>query len=400
MSQTLSAVYIYDAVRTPRGKAKASGALAQLSPQELLAQLYQRLSSGLPTGSIDGLIVGCVGQLNSQGGNIALVTKLHSGISESASAFTLNNYCASGLTAINTAAAKIANGEWQSALAGGVEMMSQVPFLGDGAAYYADKSLPKRARFIPVALAADRLAEKAGITRADLDAISLRSQQRASKAELNTALIKSRISVRGSDGAVLLDTEECLRPQSSPEAFAALEPAFAELASHYQDELGTPLPLPQHTIAHAPPVCDGAGLAYLSVYEPHAASSSAPKPRAKVIATSDVGGDVEDSLLAGFSAMQNVLDRANVSLQDIGRIEFMEAFGVTIAKFLRDHSVDPERVNVAGGHIAKGHPLGATGAILLSSLLDALDESEEDYGLVVVTGASGAGSAMLVQRCT
>lgn len=378
--------YLYDAVRTIRGKARPDGALAAFKPQELVAGLVDGLERrGRAPRDAEALVLGCVGQVGDQGGNIALVSKLHAAVNEDAHAWTLNNYCVSGLTAIGQAAAQVEAGNLALALAGGVEMMSRVPFLGDHATYYTDTRFPKRTRFIPVVLAADRLAEAEGLSRADLDAVALTSQRRAAAAEASRAMMASRIAL----GPATAD--ECIRPQTTAESLAAMQAGFAALSQQYADALDGPVDH-RHTIGHAPPVCDGAGLAVVGRELPGRA------PRARIRAYAESGGDPHASLLAGFAAMRRVLARSGLQLADFDRIEFMEAFAVTIAKFLRDHPVDPAKVNVGGGHIARGHPMGATGAILVSTLLDQLDDADGTLGLVVCSGATGVGSAMVVER--
>ena len=386
--------YLFDVVRSPRGKARADGGLAPLKPQELVRQLCASLDTRLDDevcGQVEALLLGCVGQVGAQGGNIALVSKLHSGLPDTASAYTLNNYCVSALTAIGQAASMVSSGQVRSALAGGVEMMSRVPFMADGADYYTDATMPARARYIPVVLAADRLAEDEGIDRATLDAMALRSQQRAAAAEMDAALTRSRIAMTRPDGTAL-HVEECIRPQTTAASLAAMQPAFAELANSYSAALGRKVDH-RHTFAHAPPICDGASLALVG------AKGSSRRPRARVVAYAECGGDPYASLLAGMGAMDRVLNQAGMQLRDVDCIEFMEAFAVTIAKFLRDRGVDPDRVNVAGGHLAKGHPMGASGGILLSTLLDVLEARDATTGLVVASGAAGVGAAMLVERC-
>ncbi len=380
--------YLHDAVRTPRGKAKPEGGLAGLSPQELIKQQADvlRQRAGESAARPDILLLGCVGQVGKQGGHIALVSKLHTGLPDSTAAHSLNNYCASGLSAIGWAAAMVESGQVGSALAGGVEMMSQVLFMGDRASFYEDTSFPHRSRYIPVALAADRLANAEKIGRAELDAVALDSQQRAGAAENDPLLQGSRIA------AGTLAGEECIRPGTTAEGLAGMPPLFGGLQAQYVDALNGAEFEPLHSVSHAPPVCDGAGLALVGGRE------LTPHPRARILAFAESGGDPEASLTAGFAAMEKALARAGLALADMDRIEFMEAFAVTIAKFLRDYPVDPDRVNVGGGHIAKGHPMGASGAILASTLLDCLDACDGSLGLVVLSGASGVGAAMIVER--
>ena len=379
----MAEAYIQDAVRTPRAKARPDGGLAALKPHELVGGLIEAIQArGHDARSAEALILGCVGQVGAQGANVALVSKLHAGLPDETAAWSLNNYCVSGLTAVGQAADMVLAGRAKSVLAGGVEMMSRVPFMGDRADYYADAAFPPRTRYIPVAVAADRLAEDAGVTRAEMDQAALVSQTRTAEAE-GGPLTASRIAMGG------LTFEECARPTTA-EKLARLAPAFPAMAEPYAEALEGRAIDHRHTVAHAPPMSDGAGLALVS--------SDPAGARARIVAHVEVGGDPAASLTAGFTAMDRVLDRTGLSLSDMDRIEFMEAFAVTIVTFLRERDVDPARVNVGGGHLAKGHPMGATGAILLSSLLDALDVCGGRYGLVVAAGAQGVGSAMIVER--
>lgn len=376
-------VFIHDAVRTPRGKARSDGALAQETPHGLVAHLVEALElRGRAPRSIDQFTLGCVGQVGAQGGGMAMVAKMAADIPASCVVHTINNFCASGLSAIGLAATAVVAGQADRALAGGVEMMSRVPFMADRADYYRDETFPPRRRYIPVGLAADLLAESERVSRAEMDATAERSQRLAAAAEDRDAYQASRVAIAG------LDREEPLRP-TTIEALGTLPPAFTAWGSEYAAALEKP-PAHTHTVAHAPPIVDGAGLAVLSG-DPSGA-------RARIVAYAESGGDPRASLTAGFAAMDKALARAGLDLGDIDRIEFMEAFAVTIAKFLRDRPVDLDRVNVSGGHLAKGHPMGATGAILTSTLLDVLDADDKRLGLVVCTGAQGVGAAMIVER--
>lgn len=376
--------YIHDAVRTARGKARPDGGLASLKPHELVGGLIDALEArGHPARNANALILGCVGQVGAQGANVALVTKLHAGLPDDSPAYSLNNYCVSGLTAIGQAAGLVETGQADSVLAGGVEMMSRVGFMADKADYYEDSSFPTRTRYIPVVVAADRLAEDIGVSREEMDAAALSSQQRTAAAE-GTPLVASRIVVNG------LDREEAARATTTAESLAAMPAAFAPLGEQYVEALGGRTLDHRHTVAHAPPMCDGAGLALVT--------GKAEGARARIVSWAESGGDPVASLTAGFTAMDRALERANLTLADMDRIEFMEAFAVTIVKFMREREVDADKVNVGGGHLAKGHPMGATGAILVSSLLDALDACDGRYGLVVAAGAQGVGSAMVVER--
>ena len=377
--------YLYDAVRTVRGKAKPDGGLANLHPEDLVADAAREIARRTNTTlSPVWLVLGAVGQIGAQGGNLSLVSMFRAELPDETAAYCLNNYCTSGLTAVGQAAASISTGQCRSALAGGVEMMSKVPFMGDQADYYTNKTLPVRSRYLPVALAADRLAEDIGVSREEMDEAALISQQRTAAAE-GTALVASRLAVNG------LDRDECPRAVTR-ESLAGLEPAFASLAEHYGDVLGREVDH-RHTVAHAPPMCDGAGLALLGEEGQLDAA-----PRARIVAFAEAGGDPAESLNAGLVAMDRVLAQAGLTLDDMDRIEYMEAFAVSIVKFMRDRQPDPDKVNVSGGSLAKGHPMGASGAILLSTLLDALDSADGRYGLVALAGAAGVGTAMIVER--
>lgn len=380
-------VLLYDAVRSPRGKARPDGGLAALSPPELVSALAHGLHDRTQGASRDvgALLLGCVTQAGVQGGHLAMSAKLHAGLPDSCAAQTVNNYCASGLSAIGHAVAMVAAGQEQAVLAGGVEMMSQAPFLSDRAAFYTDTALPPSRRFIPPVLAADRLAASAGITREELDACAFVSQQRAGATDQDARLQASRILLGELTG------EQCIRPQTDRDQLAKLPAAFGQLQADYADALEGQTFAALHTLSHAPPVCDGAGLALVG-------RDLSARPRARVLAYAECGGDPTASLTAGFAAMDKALARAGIKLNQIDRIEFMEAFAVTIAKFMRDYGADPASVNVSGGHLAKGHPMGATGAILTSTLLDALDVADGRLGLVVATGAMGVGAAIVVER--
>ena len=377
-------VFIHDAVRTPRGKARPDGGLASQTPHGLVARLVDAIEQrGSEARRVDQLTLGCVGQVGAQGGHVGMVAKLASGLPDSTVTHTLNNYCASGLSAIGQAAAAIEAGQIDRALAGGVEMMSHVPFMADRASYYEATDFEPRLRYIPVALAADLLAEKEGIGRADLDAVALRSQTLAAAAEGNAAFQRSRITVGD------LDRDEAVRPTTA-DKLAALPSAFVAMADTYAGPLEARAIDHRHTVAHAPPMADGAALALVG--------RDGSGARARILGYAEAGGDPRDSLTAGFAALDKVLAATNLKLADVGRIEFMEAFAVVIARFLREGRIDEDRVNVSGGHLAKGHPMGATGAILLSTLLDVLEAADETIGVVVATGAQGVGAAMVVER--
>ena len=303
--------------------------------------------------------------------------------------YTINNYCVSGLAAIGQAAAAVEAGQIDYALAGGVESMSRVPFMGDKADFYAETELPERARYIPVAVAADLLAVDQNISRAELDAVTITSHRKRCASRGKCAALAH--SVRRDDGSVALDRDDAVRPATSAESLATLQPAFGEVANAYRAVLGAAT---DRSSPHDRACTAGFGRRRACVPRPRRPASRARKSSAYA----EAGADPRASLTAGFAAMDKALARAGLALEDMDRIEFMEAFAVTIAMFLRDRDVDPARVNAAGGHLAKGHPLGASGAILLSTLLDTLEVADGSLGLVVASGASGVGAAMVIER--
>ncbi len=380
-------VYINDCVRTVRGKAKPNGGLASQTPEVLVRALIDAFEARgrLDPDMVEHLSLGCVGQTGAQGGHIAMVSKITAQLPGSCSAHSINNFCASGLSAIGLAASLVSSGQKRTALAGGVEMLSRVPFMADNADYYTAESFAPQDRYIPVALAADMLAADQNISRDVMDRLALQSQKKASETDQNSALQASRIAVAG------LNTDEAIRP-ASLKKLSVMPSAFPQLAQDYSSALENVQFEHRLTLAHAPPMTDGAGLAVLG------GAGCFENPRARIISFAEAGGDSRQSLLAGISAMQAALGRAKMSLDDMDRIEFMEAFATPFAIFERDWQPDMGKVNVSGGHIAKGHPMGATGAILLSTLMDALDVADGRYGLVVVTGAQGVGVAMIIER--
>lgn len=397
-------IYLYDAVRTPRGKSKDTGGLAEFTPHELVRQLVAALKSRTSPEAIDrtaALTLGCVGQIGAQGGHLALVSRLHARLPEAVRALTINNYCVSGMTAVGLSAHEAASfGDDRLRLAGGVEMMSRVAFMGDHAFYYDDPETARNLRYVPVVLSADLMATMEGFTKADLDAVTARSHQRAAAAmeyERNEIVAAKR-----ADGSIALERDECVRPGTTVEALSAMEPAFGELGAKGFDtvmlkarpELNEIRHL--HSVANCPPTCDGASLVLLG--SKAAGEAAGLKPRARIRALAEATADPVLQLTAGFAALDSVVERAEMALGDFDRIEFMEAFAATPVKFERDYAPDIDKVNPEGGHLAMGHPMGASGAILISTLLAGLERQGGTTGLAVAHGGSGVGSAIVIER--
>lgn len=407
--------YIFDAVRTPRAKARdgrdtgAQASLQTLLPHDLVSQLVDALAERNGDAAIDyaqALLLGCVGQIREQGGHIALVSRLASRLSNKVAAKTINNYCVSGLTAINDAVMSARAGESGLFLAGGVEMLSHVPFLADKAAYYSNRDVAQALEWLPPIMGAELIASREGYSKRDVDAITLRSHQRAHQAWEEGRFDASVVPVRDNDGRILIERDECIRANLSAAKLERFEPAFAELGSQGADaimlkhfpELGQIAHV--HSVANTPGLCDGAALTLIG--NEQAAERSGLKPRARVIAVHETGGNPIAQLDAGFDALEAVLHKAELALSDMDLIEFMEAFAATPLKFERNYiqakGLSDDRMNVNGGHLAMGHPMGATGAILTATLLAELERREARYGLVVAMAAGGLGSAMIIER--
>lgn len=396
-------IYIYDAVRTPRGKAKDTGALAGLTPHELVRRLIEALSARNRRDAVEraaSLVLGSVGQIGAQGGHLALVTRLHAGLPVSLRALTINNFCVSGLTAIRIAADEARGaGDDKLRLAGGVEMMSRVPFMGDQAFYYADPATARALRYVPVALSADLMATREGFEKADLDAVTARSHQRAASA-FERGGLDEIVPIKNGEG--VLDRDEPVRQGATGEALAGMEPAFAGLGAKGFDALMLEA-RPElseirhvHSAANCPPPCDGAAL--VLVGSKAAGEAAGLKPKARIRAIAEATGDPVLQLTSGFDAMDALLEQTGLSLLDFDRIEFMEAFAGPPLKFERDRAPDMERVNPEGGHLAMGHPMGASGAILTATALGGLARQDGTLGLIVAHGGSGVGAAMAIER--
>lgn len=398
-------VFVFDAVRTPRGKGRPNGSLAAIPPADLTVQLVEALRARNGAAAIaetDLFALGCVTQTGVQGGHIGLAARVQAGLPDTSAAVTLNNFCVSGLSAICEASRRVALGESALALAGGVESMSQATFMSDNAPYYRDPALIAAMGWAPPGLGADLLAAREGIGREALDAATLRSHRRAAAAWAAGRYRRRVVPVRAADGAIALARDENVRDYGDGAALKELQPVFAEagaagfdrvLLAHYPDmaEIAH-----THTLAHCPPISDGAALALIGAREAGAAAGL--QPIARIRAYAETAGDHVLQLTAGFSAMDLALKRAGLALTDIGAIEFMEAFAAVPVKFERDYKPDMARVNINGGHLAMGHPMGATGAILFAAALDSMEDLQAEFGLIVATGGVGVGAAMVLER--
>ncbi len=404
---------IIDACRTPRGIGKVGkGALADMHPQHLGATVLKALAArtGINTADVDDILWGTSTQRGSQGGDLGRMAALDAGYDQRASGVTLDRFCGSGITTVNLAAASIMSGMEDLVIAGGCEMMSMTATLRDGPGLMDSGNLRLRASHPQShqGVCADAIATLEGIARVDLDALALLSQQRAARAIAEGRFNKSLVPVYRVDGSLALDHEEFPRPQTTADGLANLKPAFTALADVALDERGTTFrglilqKYPDldirfvHHAGNSSGVVDGA--AALLLASPHYAKKHGLKPRARVLAFANVGDSPTLMLNAPVPAARKALAKAGLTVDDIDLWEINEAFAVVAEKFIRDLQLDRDKVNVNGGAMALGHPIGATGSILIGTLLDELERRDLKRGLVTMCAAGGMAPAIIVER--
>ncbi len=404
---------IIDACRTPRGIGKVGkGALADMHPQHLGATVLKALAArtGINTADVDDILWGTSTQRGTQGGDLGRMAALDAGYDQRASGVTLDRFCGSGITTVNLAAASIMSGMEDLVIAGGTEMMSMTATLRDGPGFMDSGNLRLRASHPQShqGVCADAIATLEGINRADLDALALLSQQRAAQAIAEGRFNKSLVPVYRADGSLALDHEEFPRPQTTADGLAGLKPAFTALADVALDERGTTyrgLILQKypdldirfvHHAGNSSGVVDGA--AALLLASPSYAKKHGLKPRARVLAFANVGDSPTLMLNAPVPAARKALAKAGLTVADIDLWEINEAFAVVAEKFIRDLQLDRDKVNVNGGAMALGHPIGATGAMLIGTLLDELERRDLKRGLVTMCAAGGMAPAIIIER--
>ena len=410
--------WIIDACRTPRGIGKVGkGALAGIHPQQLGATVLAALRdrNGIETGDVDDVIFGTSMQVGTQGGDLARMALLDAGFDIKASGVTLDRFCGSGITATNFAASTIIAGMEDVVIAGGCEMMSLHPALGEaqrsvrgGMMDAGNARLRARHPQTHQGVAADAIASMERIPRQALDELALTSQQRAARAIAEGRFDKSLVPVHREDGTLALDREEFPRPNTTMEGLSQLAPSFAALADVPLDEEGNTLRgmvlarYPDleiefvHHAGNSSGVVDGAGALLLA--SPEAATARGWTPRARVVAMANMGDDPTLMLNAPVPAARKVLAKAGLTVDDIDLWEINEAFAVVAEKFIRDLALDREKVNVNGGAMALGHPIGATGAMLIGTVLDELERTDGRYGLVTMCAAGGMAPAIIIER--
>ena len=410
----MSEAWIIDACRTPRGIGKkGKGALADEHPQHLGAAVLKALQerNGLNTADVDDIIFGTSSQRGQQSGDLARMAALDAGYDVRASGVTLDRFCGSGITSVNIAAANIMSGMEDLCIGGGAEMMSTHGQGGGKGSPFLDNDNFRLRAVHPQphqGLCADAIATLEGIDRTALDQLALVSQQRADHAIKNGYFDKSLITVYKLDGSVALDHEEFPRPQTSLEGLSKLEPSFAKLADIPLDESGTTfrglikMKYPDLEVQHfhhagnSSGVVDGAGAVLLA--SPAYAKAHGLKPRARIVAMCNMGDSPTLMLNAPVPAARKALAKAGLTIADIDLFEINEAFSVVAEKFIRDLNLDRDKVNVNGGSMALGHPIGATGAMLIGTVLDELERRGGRYGLVTMCAAGGMAPAIIIER--
>ncbi len=396
--------FIFDAIRTPRGRGKASGALYEIKPIDLVTQLLRELQrrNGFDTGDVDDVILGCVTPIGDQGANLAKTAALYAGYAETVAGQQVNRFCASGLEAVNHAAMRVRSGWEDLVIGGGVESMSRVPMGSDGGAMMLDPMVSATLRFVPQGIGADLIATLEGFSREDVDGYALRSHQRAAQAMANGYFKRSLIPVTDMNGLLALDRDELIRPDATLEALAQLPPSFTQMGEIGFDAVaqlrypGVERIRHVHTAGNSSGIVDGAALALVGSREKGDALGL--KPRARIVAAAVTGSEPTIMLTGPMPATRKALAKAGMTMADIDLFEVNEAFASVVLKFSRDMEVDPEKINVNGGAIAMGHPLGATGAMLLGVALDELERRDKATALITLCVGGGMGIATIIER--
>ncbi|MFF4585027.1 acetyl-CoA C-acetyltransferase [Streptomyces sp. NPDC001388] len=398
--------YVYDAIRTPRGRGKAGGALHGTKPIDLVVGLIHetlRRFPDLDPAAIDDIVLGVVGPVGDQGADIARTAAVLAGLPETVAGVQENRFCASGLEAVNMAAAKVRSGWEDLVLAGGVESMSRVPMGSDGGAWALDPRTNDATGFVPQGVGADLIATLEGFSRHDVDSYAALSQERAAAAWKDGRFDRSVVPVRDRAGLTVLDRDEHLRPGTTAESLAGLKPSFAGVGElggfdavalqkyHWVERIDH-----VHHAGNSSGIVDGAALVAIGsreVGERHGLT-----PRARIVSAAVSGADPTIMLTGPAPASRKALAKAGLTVEDIDLVEINEAFAAVVLRYVKDMGLSLDRVNVNGGAIAMGHPLGATGAMILGTLVDELERRDLRYGLATLCVGGGMGIATVVER--
>ncbi|WP_281645842.1 acetyl-CoA C-acetyltransferase [Parendozoicomonas sp. Alg238-R29] len=400
----MSEAYIYDAIRTPRGRGKKTGALHEVKPITLVANLLKTLQerNGFDTADVDDIVLGCVTAVGDMGADIAKTAALAADWKDDVGGVTLNRFCASGSEAVNLAAMKIRSGWENLVVAGGVESMSRVPMGSDGGPWAMDPETNLNTGFMPQGIGADLIATLADFSRTDVDEYAVNSHRKAAAAWEKGAFDKSIIPVKDANGITILEKDELVRADSSVEALSGLRPSFQMMGEMAFNSVAREKYPQVETINHvhhagnSSGIVDGATVLLLGSEE--AGKKMGIKPRGKVVSTAVVGTDPTIMLTGPAPATVKALDLAGLSIDDIDLFEVNEAFASVVMRFQKETGAPWEKINVNGGSIAMGHPLGATGAMLVGTVLDELEARQQRYGLVTLCVGGGMGIATIIER--
>ncbi len=402
--RSVSEAYIYDAIRTPRGRGKKTGALHEVKPITLVANLLKTLQerNGFDTADVDDIVLGCVTAVGDMGADIAKTAALAADWKDDVGGVTLNRFCASGSEAVNLAAMKIRSGWENLVVAGGVESMSRVPMGSDGGPWAMDPETNLNTGFMPQGIGADLIATLADFSRTDVDEYAVNSHRKAAAAWEKGAFDKSIIPVKDANGITILEKDELVRADSSVEALSGLRPSFQMMGEMAFNSVAREKYPQVETINHvhhagnSSGIVDGATVLLLGSEE--AGKKMGIKPRGKVVSTAVVGTDPTIMLTGPAPATVKALDLAGLSIDDIDLFEVNEAFASVVMRFQKETGAPWEKINVNGGSIAMGHPLGATGAMLVGTVLDELEARQQRYGLVTLCVGGGMGIATIIER--
>jgi len=402
----MTEAYIYDAARTPRGKGRPDGSLHEVTSVALSARLLNAVKerNGLTGHAVEDVIWGNVTQVKEQGGCLARSAVLESDLDESIPGLAINRFCASGMEAVNLAANQVRGGAGQAYIAGGVEMMGRVAMGSDGAAIAVDPSLTFKTYFVPQGISADIIATEYGFSREEADALAVESQRRAAIAWEEGRFARSIVPVRDQNGLTILDRDEYMRPGTTLEDLAKLKASFKEMGETMPgfDKVAM-LKYPHldhiehiHHAGNSSGIVDGAAAVLIGNAE--FGKAQGLKPRARIRATAKIGTDPTIMLTGPVPVTEKILRDSGMAISDIDLFEVNEAFASVVLRFMQAFQVDPGVVNVNGGAIALGHPLGATGAIIIGTLLDELERQDKTVGLATLCIASGMGAATIIER--
>ena len=398
--------FVYDAIRTPRGKGRKDGALHEVTAARLSAVMLNALKArnDLSGHAVEDVIWGNVTQVMEQGGCLARTAVLASELDQRIPGLAINRFCASGLEAVNLAANQIRGGAGAAYIAGGVEMMSRVAMGSDGAAIAVDPAIAMETHFVPQGISADIIATEYGFSRAQADALAVESQSRAARAWAEGRFAKSIVPVTDINGLTILDHDEYMRPGTDMATLSALKPAFREMGEMMPgfDQIALMKYPHLERIAHIHHAGNSSGIvdgaAALLIGNAAFGQAHGLKPRARIRATAKIGTDPTIMLTGPVPVTEKILADSGMAIADIDLFEVNEAFSAVVLRFLQAFDVDPARVNVNGGAIAMGHPLGATGAMILGTLLDELERTGKGTGLATLCVASGMGAATIIER--